>query len=120
MLEDIDPEINRFRDSWETGKADWERQLRLASTHIIQDLKRRGLIVHPGQILVFDDVTWATAYKALELIYRTLGEGYSQQKEDAKAQSEEFLDQKRFTFDLTNDAQVDPGEINRSAIVGIR
>lgn len=120
MLTDIDPEINRYLTSWETGKTDWERQLRLASQHVIQKLKVRGLVVHPGQILLNDDVSWATAYRCLEIIYSRLGEGYEFQRDEARRSAEMFMNQKRFTFDLNQDGQVDAGEINASSAEGIR
>lgn len=120
QLEDLDPEIDNFLTSWEAGKTDWERQLRVGSSHVIQDLKVRGLIVHPGQILRMDDVSWATAYKTLEIIYTRLGEGYEFQQRDAKEQYKHFLNQKRFTFDRNRDALASGGEVSRTVAEGVR
>ena len=120
QLEDLDPEIDNFLTSWEAGKTDWERQLRVGSSHVVQDLKVRGLIVHPGQILRMDDVSWATAYKTLEIIYTRLGEGYEFQQSDAKEKYKHFLNQKRFTFDRNRDALVSAGEVSRTVAEGVR
>ena len=120
QLEDLDPEIDRFLSSWESGKTDWERQLRIASQHVIQDLRVRGLIVHPGQILRMDDVSWATAYKCLEIIYTTLGSGYEFQQNEAKESYSKFINQKRFTFDRGRDALVTPGDYANTITRGVR
>ena len=72
------------------------------------------MITHQGQILRFEDVTYAATLKALSLIYQNLGPGFRVKLEDARNEYERALNIKRFTFDKTNDAFVNAGEITNT------
>ncbi len=111
QLDNIDTQINRFLDSFESGKTDWEDEIVTASQMLVADLRRRGLVTHYGQVLRFEDVTLAADLKTLILIYQNLGPGFRQKLEDARADYEKTLDMGRYTFDKNNDAFTDSGEI---------
>lgn len=111
QLDNIDTQINQFQDSFESGKTDWDDEIYTASIQLVNDLRRRNLITHYGQVLRFDDVTMAADLKALALIYKNLGPGFRTKLEDALAEYEKVLDVGRFTFDKDLDAFVDQGEI---------
>jgi hypothetical protein len=81
----------------------------LASEHVVIDFKGRDLIKHPGQILRFEDVSLATAYLTLSIIYNKLGPGFDSQKTNALAQYDKLTQIRRFTFG--NDARADVGEV---------
>lgn len=120
FLESIDPEINLYLNSWETGKTDWNEQILVASQLVIADMKRRGLISHPGMVLRFDDVALATAYRTLMLIYAKLGEAFVGPKQDAMRNFRELMDIKRFTIDKSQDAEANLGEVNNVTWQGVR
>ena len=114
-LEAVDPDINQFLDSWESGKTDWDEQLVLASQHVITDLQSRGLVLHAGQILRLDEVSLPTAYKCLALIYMVLGPDYEFRLEKVKQNYMELIDSKRFTFDTNKNGAEDIWEPKRSS-----
>lgn len=111
QLTTIDPEIDNYLSSWASGKTDWAEQILLASEHVIIDLKSRGLIVHPGQILRFEDVSLATAYRTLAIIYNKLGPGFEFQRDNALAQYESLSSIQRFTFDKHPDGIAQGNEV---------
>lgn len=120
QLEGVDPEIDNYLTSWDAAKTDWVEQILVASLHLITDLKARGWISHPGQVLRLDDVSMAAAYRTLALIYNKLGSGFEGQRDDALKQYNDLLSVKRFTFDQDGDGQVGRGELFGSISRGIR
>jgi hypothetical protein len=69
----MDPDINEYLTAWETGKADWTEQILTASQLMALDLRGRGIIKSPANIMRFDDVAHLCAYKTLSIIYGGLG-----------------------------------------------
>lgn len=121
QLSAIDPEINNYLDSWQSGKTDWIEQIRIASEHVITDMQGRGLVVHPGNILRLSDVSLATAYRTLALIYNKFGEGFEFQKNEAMKSYNMFMSKKRWILDTNNNAEVDRGEQSGTpAGIGVR
>jgi len=118
QLDNIDTQINQFQDSFQTGKTDWDDEIYTASIQVVNDLKRRGLITHYGQVLRFEDVTMAADIKTLILIYKNLGPGFRVKLDDARLEYQSALDVGRFTFDKNSNAFTDQGEIaNRKAVL---
>lgn len=115
MLNAIDSEINNYLTPWGgVTKTNWIEQIMLASQHVIFDLKAKGFIVAPGNILRFDDVSLATCYRALAIIYGRLGEPFRVRYQDALNSYAELISVKRFTFDANSNARVDKQEISSS------
>jgi len=110
QLTAIDPEIDNFLTSWASGKTNWIEQILIASEHVVSDLKSRSLIEHQGEILRFEDISLATAYRTLALIYSKFGKGYETQRDDAMARYAELSAISRFSFDKNSDGQLDKGE----------
>lgn len=113
-LQGIDPEIDEYLTQWESGKSNWDEQIRLASHHVISDFKQKKMIRHPGNILRMDDVWFATAYRTLMIIYTKLGKGFEAQLEKAKDNYIKLRDVDLFTFDTNYNGQVEQNEINQS------
>lgn len=111
QLDNLDTQINQFQDSFESGKTDWDDEIYTASIQVVNDLRRRGLITHYGQVLRFEDVTMATDLRTLILIYENLGPGFREKLQDARAEYQKTLDLGRLTFDQNQDAFTDRGEI---------
>lgn len=112
MLSAIDPEIDNYLTAWGgSSKTNWLEQIKFASQLVVSELKSRQMIIHSGNILRFDDVSVATAYRTLMVIYQQLGEGFINKFNHARDEFEKQLSQKRFTFDQNDDALVSRGEI---------
>lgn len=115
MLSSIDPEVNNYLQAWGgISKVNWNEQILLASQHVLYDLKSKGLVVGVGNILRFDDVSLATAYRTLGTIYGPLGEPFRTKFQDAINAYTELLSIKRFTLDVNEDGRVERGEITSS------
>ena len=116
----IDPEVDNFLTSWASGKTDWLEQILLGGQHLIADLQARNLITRPGQILRFEDVSLATAYRTLVIIYNKLGPGFEFQRDWALNQYNQQLSKSRWTIDANNNAEVDRFEEDGTVIKGVR
>lgn len=115
MLSAIDSEINNYLLAWGgVGKLDWNEQIVLASQYLIYDLKSKGLIIHPGNILRFDDVSLACAHRALMIIYAQLGESFLGKYNYSLGMYNELMSIKRFNFDVDLDGRLDKQEISNS------
>lgn len=111
MLASINPDINQYLTSWESGKANWDEQLINASEFVAMDMKNRGLILHKGQVLRMGEVSLATAYRALMLIYVGLGPDFEFKLNDAKENYKELSRFKRMTLDATRDGVENSAEV---------
>lgn len=112
MLSAIDPEIDEYLVPWGgVSKTNWDEQILLGSNHLVADLRARGLISTPGNVLRFDDVSLACAYRTLAFIYSRLGEAFAARKVDALENYRELLNLKGFTFDSSRDGVVQRQEI---------
>lgn len=115
MLKSIDPEIDQYLSAWGgAGKLNWVEQIRLGSQHVIMDLKARSLVSSNAQILRFDDVSLAAAYRTLLQIYAPFGEGFKDKRAWAQAQYTSSMDVKNFSFDRNNDAELSMPELNQT------
>lgn len=115
MLAGIDPEISQYLTPWGgSSKLNWDEQIQLASLHLVADLRSRGIVVHGGNILRFDDVALATAYRSLAIIYGPLGQAFDSRRQQALEQYEKLLNVKRFTIDQNTNGLVDRAEINNT------
>lgn len=115
MMSGIDPEINEYLQPWGgASKTNWDEQIQLASLYLVADLKASGLIVHPGNVLRFDDVSLATANRTLAMIYAQLGEAFKPKMKDALDVYNSLKNIKRFTFDSDRNGRVDRQEISNT------
>ena len=114
QLDNIDVTINQFLTSFASGKTNWDDEIITASMQLVSDLRRKGLIVSPGQILRFDDVSLAADLKTLMLIYKNLGPGYQAKLEMTARDYENALSLTRFSFDTNEDAFLSKGELYNS------
>jgi hypothetical protein len=120
QLNKYDVEINGFMPAFETGKADWIKEVVTASEIMLSDLKSKGLVISRGQILRFDDVSMACDLKTLALIYSNLGKAYEEKRIRKELEYEKAINLRRFTFDLNNNGMVDEGEIQFKTVRIVR
>ena len=81
-LEDYDSDIDEFLTAF--SQSDWTPQILTASLEVVDDMKRKGLIVDSGQVLRLGDVARPTAYKTLLIIYLSLGDAYADRRAEVK------------------------------------
>lgn len=111
ILKSIFPEIDSYLTSWSATKTDWNEQIRLASNHVVTDLKAKGLIKNGTQIINFEDICIATAYKALQIIFAPLGDPFKDKRNDFIIEYNRCLSIKRFDFDQNSDGKLTPMEL---------
>jgi hypothetical protein len=99
-LKDFDVELDGYLASFATGKTDWIDEIKTGSKLVVQDLKRMGLIMGPGQIIELDDVYVPTSLRTLALIYHNLGPSYKDKIVEMMKEYEKSLNIRRFTFDF--------------------
>jgi len=113
--EDLFSEFPVFNDSnfltgFETGKTTWEEQHVKAADLIIQDLKRKNVIVGKEQLLDISILAPASVCKVAEIIFNAFGKDYVEQLNRAKAEYATRIDLSKFLVDVTNDGIKDLGE----------
>lgn len=87
-----------FIDDWESGKTDWEEQRVVATQAAIQYLKTINL---NSEDLLLDksELSLATAYWAVGLIFSAMGDGYADKVREVKEVAEKMLSGQSFTKD---------------------
>jgi hypothetical protein len=100
----LDPDINEYLTNWSAGKTNWVDQIIIASNNVIVDLKGKGLISNPAQILKFDELYLAVAYKTLAIIYNGLGDKFIQKRDYANAQYNAIINTVGLTVDTVGTA----------------
>lgn len=111
-LKDFDVEIDGYLASFASGKTDWIDEIKTGSKLVVQDLKRLGLIMGPGQIIELDDVYVPTSLRTLALIYSNLGPSYKDKLEAVMKEYDKALNIRRFTFDDNADGKLEAREIS--------
>ncbi len=114
QLDNLDVTIDQFLTSFNASKTNWDDEIVTASIHVVADLKRRGVIIHNGEIIRFEDISMACDYKTLSIIYKNLGPAYKEKLERVDKEYEKAVNLKRFTLDKDQDAFVSSGEISTS------
>ena len=113
--DDIYSEFPDFRQtqvltSFEAGKTDWEEQRVKASTMLVQDLISKKIIDGSGQILNRADYAEACVMKTAEVIFRTFGDDFVDQKMEARKEYNARLTKRVHRVDLNNNAIEDGKE----------
>lgn len=97
----------------ESGKSDWSRQAFLAAEYIIQDLRDRGVVVSPGQILDWRIFKHASVHKIAEIIFRAMGDDYKDKLQRTIEAYRLAKDIKVFDVDQNMTARPEPIEQTR-------
>jgi len=111
-LKDFDVEIDGFFASFATGKTDWIDEIKTGSKLVVQDLKRLGLVMSPGQIIELDDVYVPTSLRTLMLIYSNLGPSYKDKITAMAKEYDKAMNIRRFTFDTNANGKLEQREIS--------
>jgi hypothetical protein len=103
-----------FLTSFETGKTSWEEQHIKAADLIIQDMKRKNIILGSEQILDRDILTPASVAKVAEIIFNAFGSDYVEQRQHAKEEYSRRIDLSKYGVDTNNNAIVDAADVRYS------
>lgn len=107
-LVNIDHTVNNYLTSF--GVTDWTQKIITASEHIVQLMNQRGLIKTEGQILNFEDVSLATEYKTLALIYASLGKSFVTERDYYNNLSGSSFSNKVMSLDTNYDGHLQESE----------
>ena len=111
QLKNIDVQINSYLEAFATGKTNWENEILTSSLHVAKDLEIKGFITEEGQVLRLSDVSLATDYKTLSLIYAALGPNQDKKRDYWHSQYEKYLSGRK-TLDNNSSGFVDRQEIS--------
>jgi len=114
---DLFSEFSLFNDSnfltgFETGKTSWEEQHVKAGELIVQDLKKKRVIVGKEQILDRDVLLPASVCKVAEIIFNAFGKDYADQKTSANDEYNKRIDLPQYSVDLNNNAVKEASEVS--------
>ncbi len=109
-LNNYDVEISGYYESFATGKTDWIREIITASKLTLMEMKRRGVIMHQGQLIDMDDFTVPASFKALELIYSNLGPSYVERRKLMQEEFAKAINIQRPIVDDNADGEIDGEE----------
>ena len=103
-----------FLTSFESGKTTWEEQHAKAAEIIIQDLKRKNVILGKEQILERDILLPASVVKVAEIIYNAFGKDYVEQRLAAKEEYLRRIDLSKYIVDTNNNGITDVVDVGYS------
>jgi hypothetical protein len=103
-----------FLTGFETGKLDWEEQHVKAAELIVQDLKRKNVILGKEQILERDILMPASVAKVAEVIFNAFGNDYSEQRQHAKEEYLRRVDLSKYVVDTNNNGITDAVDVRYS------
>lgn len=109
-LSEVAPSVadTTFKTDWEAGKTDWEAQRVRASKEIIEYLQTFKLN-SADLLLDKDQLTSATSYWTLSMIYSEMGDGFEEKATQYMSRSKELLKQS-FDKDKNLNGRADPTE----------
>jgi len=94
--------------AFEAGKADWNEQHFSAAEMLLDDLRRRSIIVSPSQVLDYELFRKPAIHKVAELIYTGLQ--YYDAQERADKRYEKSMAKKYWNIDVDGNARVTESE----------
>lgn len=100
-----------FLTVFSAGKVDWEEQHIKAADLIVQDLKKKGVILGKEQILDRSIMLPASVCKVAEIIFNAFGRDYNEQKLAAKNEYDRRIDLSNYVVDMNNNGVEEAADI---------
>jgi hypothetical protein len=100
-----------FLTSFESGKIDWEEQHVKAANLIIQDLKKKNVIIGPEQVLDRSIMLPASVCKTAEIIFNAFGKDYNEQRLAARNEYDRRIDLSAYAVDTNNNGILDAVDV---------
>jgi hypothetical protein len=99
--------------AFETGKTSWLEQTISAAEYIIQDLREKGVIISPSQILDPSIFKRASIHKTASIIMQSFGEDYKEAMGAADGRYRNSLNIKAYCIDEKETARLDDRDKTR-------
>lgn len=96
--------------AFKAGKTSWEEQHLLAAQQIIEELQKIGAATSGDQILVWDKFQMASMHLVASYIFRSFGDDFKDQFEQAVTDYKEAINMTIFDTDKNNNAKLDESE----------
>lgn len=119
-LKSIKAEVDKFLPAFKTGKTNWIPEIMTASKMMVTEFKKAGLVLGAQQVVRLDDFWLPATYKALWLIYNSLGPAYAETATQLASQFHSSMNVNNITVDENQNGQPDPSEIGSRVKVGVR
>lgn len=103
------------KTQFQSGKTDWKDQEFKAAEEIIRNLKSSGVILNSNQILNWEQFTDASVHKIAEIIFRSYGDDFNDNRRTARGDFKEAMRQEIFQIDRNRNARLDDNERFSSA-----
>jgi len=100
-----------FLSGFEVGKTTWEEQHVKAADLIIQDMKRKGIIIGKEQILDRDVLLPASVCKVAEILFNAFGRDYIDDAKKARYEYDKRMDLSAFLVDQNNNGVLDEVDV---------
>lgn len=119
-MKGIKSEVDRYLDSFATGKTNWIPEIMAACKMLITEMKKQGLVVGPQQLVRADDFWLPATYKALWLVYSSLGPSYKDQADALHHQYYKTLNVNNVSIDQDGNGRLDQSELNSRVREAVR
>lgn len=113
LLTGLYPDLGRsaVKTAHTSGKTTWNDQHVLAAEMIVAQLRKERILYSPSQIFSWEMFQMAAAHKTAHIIYSAFGETKQNEREEAKKQYDEAMNQITFpNQDKNADGHLDSGE----------
>lgn len=119
-MKGIKSEVDRYLPSFATGKTNWIPEIMTACKMLITEMKKQGLVVGPQQMVRTDDFWLPATYKALWLVYSSLGPSYAEQATALHHQFYKTLNVNNVSIDEDGNGKLDATEVNSRVRTAVR
>lgn len=119
-MKGIKSEVDRYLPSFASGKTNWIPEIMTASKMLITEMKKQGLVVGPQQLVRMDDFWLPATYKALWLVYSSLGPSYKDQADALHHQFYKTLNVNNVSIDQDKNGRLDQSEVNNRVREAVR
>jgi len=106
------PIFNRAAIQALFSTSDWQRQIQKAAEIIIDDLQKKGIIEHEGQIVEREQLNLASTHRTAQIIFGSMGDDYEDDRVKAKRDYEDRLARGIYRIDTNKNATLDISEHN--------
>ena len=99
-----------FKPNYESGKTSWEKEIILASRLIVKDIIKKQSITSGDQLLERRWLLDACVSKCAEIIYNSLGDDYTDDRDNARLEYKHRVSLPNYKADLNKNARLEASE----------
>ena len=116
----IKAEVDRYFNSFKTGKTNWIPEIMAACKMMMTDLKKADIALGPQQVIRLDDFWLPATYKTLWLIYNNLGPAYLETANGFAHQYHKTFAPQNLVIDENANGTIDQVEAKGRVQTGVR